>query len=112
MNHVLRHHWTVAMFRALHPTVGFWLADRLSGVLADNTKDHGVLARAAAAQQVYARDLLARRHDVSLVVLAHTHRPALEVLPDGRVYLNPGAWLDGGRYAVVGRETVELKQFV
>ena len=52
-----------------------------------------------------------RRRDLGLVILAHTHRPALERLPDGRAYLNPGAWLDGYRYAVVTKETIELKQF-
>ena len=43
--------------------------------------------------------------------MAHTHRARLERLPDGRAYLNPGAFLDGGRYAVVTRETVELRSF-
>jgi UDP-2,3-diacylglucosamine pyrophosphatase LpxH len=51
------------------------------------------------------------RPDLELVILAHTHRPALERLPDGRTYLNPGAWIDGYRYAVVTRESVELRQF-
>jgi hypothetical protein len=43
--------------------------------------------------------------------MAHTHRPALVKREDGRVYLNPGAFLDRGRYAIVTKETVELKQF-
>ncbi len=30
---------------------------------------------------------------------------------DGRAYLNPGAWLDGYRYAVVTGDKVELRQF-
>jgi UDP-2,3-diacylglucosamine hydrolase len=111
LHHVLRHRWTVSAFRALHPALGFWLADRLSGVLADNTKDAAVLDRAAAAQVEYAQGVLARRPEVELVVLAHTHRPACITLADGRVYLNPGAWLDGGRYAVVGRDGVRLEQF-
>lgn len=111
LHHVLKHRVTVATFRALHPALGFWLADRLSVALADNTKDVAVLERAQAAQAAYARELLARRPEVELVVLAHTHRPALERLHDGRVYLNPGAWLDGRRYAVVTHETVALEQF-
>jgi len=111
LHHVLKHRFTVATFRALHPAVGFWLADRLSTVLADNTKDAAVLERASAAQAAWATALLERRPEIDLVVLAHTHRPALQRLGDGRVYLNPGAWLDGHRYAVVTRDDVVLRQF-
>ena len=37
---------------------------------------------------------LSERPELALVILAHTHRPRLESLPGGRMYLNPGAWLD------------------
>lgn len=108
---LLRQPVTVAAFRLLHPAVGFWIADRLSGTLADSTKDAKVLDRAAAAQMAYALALLARRPELSLVVMSHTHRPRLEVLADGRAYLNPGAFLDGGRYAVISHEGVTLCRF-
>lgn len=108
---VLRQPLTVAAFRLLHPALGFWIADRLSGTLADNTKDAAVLDRAEAAQAAYARALLARRPELSLVVMAHTHRPRLDVQPGGRAYLNPGAFLDGGRYAVIRGEDVTLCTF-
>lgn len=108
---LLRQPATVAVFRALHPSVGFWIADKLSGTLADSTKDAAVLDRAEAAQAAYAEALLERRPELSLVVMAHTHRPRLERRPDGRAYLNPGAFLDGGRYAIVTKTTVELKTF-
>ncbi|HXF94783.1 MAG TPA: UDP-2,3-diacylglucosamine diphosphatase, partial [Gemmatimonadales bacterium] len=111
MHRVTRHPVTIALFRALHPSLGFWLADKLSGTLADNTRDPAVLDRAARAQTRFARDLLARRPELSLVVLAHTHRPTLDTLPDGRAYLNPGAWLDGGRFAIVSPDGVELRTF-
>jgi UDP-2,3-diacylglucosamine hydrolase len=111
MHRVTRHPITIWAFRMLHPTIGFWIADKLSGTLADNTRDRAVLDRAAAAQKEWARELLARRTDLSLVIMAHTHRPVIERLPDGRTYLNPGAFLDGGRYAVVTGDSVELKQF-
>lgn len=111
VHRILKHRWTITVFRALHPDLGFWIADRLSGTLADSTKDRAVLDRAAEAQERWANDLLDRRPDLSLVVLAHTHRPRLVVRPDGRTYLNPGAFLDGGRYAVVTEKGVELLQF-
>ena len=111
MHRVTRHPATVRVFRALHPDLGFWIAHRLSGTLADSTRDPAVLDRAARAQAQYAADLLRRRPDLGLVILAHTHRPALERLDGGRAYLNPGAFLDGGRYAVVTADNVELKAF-
>ena len=67
--------------------------------------------RAERAQARYAEDLLARRPDLELVILAHTHRPALSQLPNGRAYLNPGAFLDGYRYGVVTKNDVELQTF-
>jgi UDP-2,3-diacylglucosamine hydrolase len=111
MHRLTRHPATIGLFRALHPDLGFPLADRLSRRLGDHTRDGSVLDRAAQAQALFARALLARRPELGLVILAHTHRAALERQPDGRAYLNPGAWLDGYRYAVVTKETVELKQF-
>jgi UDP-2,3-diacylglucosamine hydrolase len=108
---LLKQRATVAVFRAFHPTVGTWIAHKLSGTLADSTKDRAVLDRAEAAQAVYAKDVLRRRADLSLVVMAHTHRPRVDRLADGRAYVNPGAFLDGGRYAIITREAVELKTF-
>ena len=111
MHRVLRHRVTVAVFRVLHPTIGFWIADLFSRHLADSTKDRAVLDRAAAAQRKWAAEFLERHPAVQLVIMAHTHRPVVDRLPDGRAYLNPGAFLDGGRYAVITPEAVELKQF-
>ena len=111
MHRFTRHPLTVAVFRILHPSIGFWIADLFSRHLADNTKDRAVLDRAAAGQRKGAADFLERHPAVQLVIMAHTHRPVIDRLPDGRAYLNPGAFLDGGRYAVITPETVELKQF-
>ena len=111
MHRVTRHAVTIRAFRMLHPDAGFWIAHQLSRKLADNTRDRAVLDRAERAQGQYAERLLARRPDLELVILAHTHRPALAQLPNGRAYLNPGAFLNDGRYAIVTRDNVELKTF-
>jgi len=111
MHRVTRHAATIGLFRALHPDVGFWIAHQLSRKLADKTRDRAVVDRAERAQARYAEELLARRPDLKLVILAHTHRPALSQLPNGRAYLNPGAFLDGYRYAVVTKNDVELQTF-
>lgn len=108
---ILQHRLTARVFGALHPTLGFWVAGKLSGGLRDHTRDPAMEARAARAQSAYATALLERRPDLQLVVLAHTHRPALELRPDGRGYLNPGAFLDGGRYALVTGTKIELREF-
>ena len=70
-----------------------------------------MLDRAAAAQRKWAADFLGAHPAVQLVIMAHTHRPMLDQRPDGRTFLNPGAFLDGGRYAVITADAVELKQF-
>jgi UDP-2,3-diacylglucosamine hydrolase len=111
LHHVTRHRITNAAFRALHPTVGFWVADKLSGPLGDHTRDRAVLDRAEAAQAAYAGGMLAQRPELGLVVLAHTHRARLDVRPDRRAYLNPGAFLDGGRYALVTEDGVTLERW-
>jgi UDP-2,3-diacylglucosamine hydrolase len=108
---LLQHRLTARVFGAIHPTIGSWIADKLSGTLADHTRDPRVIERAMQSQAAYAEQLLVQRPAVDLVVMAHTHRPALVKREDGRVYLNPGAFLDRGRYAIVTKETVELKQF-
>jgi UDP-2,3-diacylglucosamine hydrolase len=111
LHRITRNPAAVGLFRALHPTIAFWLVHLMSRALGDTTRDPAVLDRAERAQADFARRLLERRPELGLVILAHTHRPRVDALPDGRVYLNPGAWLDGGRYAVVTREAVELRTF-
>jgi UDP-2,3-diacylglucosamine hydrolase len=111
MHRFTRHPATVAVFRLLHPTIGFWIADLFSRHLADNTKDSAVLDRASTAQRGWAADFLSKHPEVGLVIMAHTHRPMVDRLPDGRAYLNPGAFLDGGRYAEITANGIELKQF-
>lgn len=111
MHRFTRHPITIAVFRVLHPTIGFWIADLFSRHLADNTKDRAVLDRASTAQRRWAAEFLGRRPDVEIVIMAHTHRPVVDRQPDGRSYLNPGAFLDGGRYAIITTGGVELKQF-
>lgn len=108
---ILRSRVTRAVFHAIHPDIAFWIAKRLSGHLADSTRDAAALDRAAKAQAEWARGLLQRERDLELVILGHTHRPALEEVERGRFYLNSGAWMDGYRYAVVTRERVELLRF-
>jgi len=111
MHRVTRWPFTAAAFRWLHPDLGLALVERLSGRLGQQTRDGEVLARAADAQLTWARGFLLREPTVDVLVLGHTHRPALEQVEAGRWYLNPGAWCDGYRYALVGPDGPALRVF-
>jgi len=110
MHAVTRFRPTAAVFRWLHPDVGMPLVGALSGVLGDRTRTEAEIARAAADQAQFARAYLAQHPDVEGLVLAHTHRAALERVGP-QWYLNPGAWFDGGAYAVVSAEGPALHRF-
>lgn len=110
-------HWltgrrlTRTVFRWIHPDLGYPLIEWGAGRLADSTRTADVLAAAAEAQRAWARRLLQRQPDLALVVLSHTHRPALDQVEPGRWYLNPGAWIAGHRYAVVTEDGPALRRF-
>ena len=111
MHRITRNRVTIAAFRSLPPDFGFWLVDRLSGKLADSTRDAAVLDRAAAAQAAWADARMREEPSLGLLIMGHTHRTALREVAPQRWYLNPGAWLDGLKYAVAGNRSVELKTF-
>lgn len=111
MHRVTRWRLTAGLFRWVHPDAGLRLVDRLSGALAQRTREGAVLDRAAGAQAAWAHAFLAREPDVDLLILGHTHRAALEPAGPKRWYLNPGAWCDGCRYAVVTADGPDLRAF-
>ena len=111
LHRVFGHPVTSGIYHLIHPDVGLWLVDRMSGVLADSTTDPAVIDAAAARQQEWARRLLLAEPDVSLLVMGHTHRAAAVEVAPGRWYANPGAWMSGQCYAVAGSAGVELRQY-
>ncbi len=111
MHRVTRWPVTAALFRWLHPDLGFRLVDLMSRTLADQTRDPAALDRAAASQEDFARAYLEAHADVDLVVLGHTHRPALVQVGSGRWYVNPGAWMEGGSYALITSAGPTLETF-
>ena len=111
MHHITKNPLTVRTWRALHPDLGFWLVDKMSRVLGDTTRDPAVLARAAEWQKQWAANRLGEDPDLGAVVMAHTHRPALEEPTPGQIYLNPGAWMEGYRYGVLTDEGGTLATF-
>src|SRR5262249_60349347 len=97
--------------RSLPPGLGFPLVHRLSGMLGEHGRRGPGVASAAARQRFWAERQLAAQSSVELLVMGHTHRAAVVEVGPGRYYLNPGAWFDGYRYALVTRNAVELRQF-
>ncbi len=111
LHRVTSHRLTIGAFRLVHPDLACWAVDRLSGVLGDATRDPGVLEAAARRQRAWAVEALRREPALDLVVMGHTHVPAAEEVEPGRWYLNPGAWREGYRYAVIEAGAVRLAAF-
>jgi UDP-2,3-diacylglucosamine hydrolase len=99
------------IYQSLHPEVGFPLVHRLSAKLGEHGLQGPSVDAAAARQRSWAEQQLREHPAVELLVLGHTHRAALVEAAPGRHYLNPGAWFDDFRYAVVAKDRVELRQF-
>jgi len=111
LHRLLRHDSVVTLYRALHPDLGLWLVDRLSGYLGDRERTPAEVAASAARQESWARQRLIEDPTLSLLAMGHTHRAvAIETEP-GRRYVNPGAWFDGYRYAVVDETGARLERF-
>jgi UDP-2,3-diacylglucosamine hydrolase len=111
MHRLTRNRTGLAFFRAIPPDLSFHLIDRMSSHLADATRDAAVLDRAAAAQQAWATGALGADPGLALIVMGHTHRPAVHEPFPGRRYCNPGAWMDGYRYAIARRDGIELRHY-
>ena len=109
---VTAHPVTARLFRFIHPDVSFWMVRRMSRYLAARKNDENLTMRAAAAQERFAVDMLTDRPGIDLAILGHTHYPALRRVNDRQWYLNPGAWLDGYKYAVITDTGPELRAFV
>ena len=105
------HPATSAAFSLLHPDLGLWLVRRLAPFLSEPELTPEILAANAARQLAYARRTLAASPGTTTLVMGHTHVPALEECAPGQYYVNPGTWLDGGRYAVISASAPELRQF-
>jgi UDP-2,3-diacylglucosamine hydrolase len=111
LHRIINHPVTSAVYRTLHPDLGFRLVEMLSPRLGDEGADEARLETAGAQQRAWAADLLARERELGMVIMGHTHRAELSRTGTGGTYLNPGAWFDGLRYAVVREDGAELRQF-
>ena len=85
--------------------------DALSPHLGDHTPDEATLRDGAVRQRAWAAGLLSAEPALGLVIMGHTHWAELAELFPSRAYLNPGAWFDGYRYALVTETGAELREF-
>lgn len=108
---VVGHPLTSAAFGLLHPDLGFRLVDRCSFLLS-RPQAPAERLRYAAGQRAWAEARLSTDPSIDLLVMGHSHVPALTEPVPGKFYLNPGAWLDDGNYAVVTPESLELRRFI
>jgi UDP-2,3-diacylglucosamine hydrolase len=111
LHRVISHPITAAAYRSLHPDRGFRIVERLAPSLGDKGHGETAMADAAARQQEWATQTLREDSTADLIIMGHTHRPALIELEQDRWYLNPGAWFEGCRYAVVTEDSAELQHF-
>jgi UDP-2,3-diacylglucosamine hydrolase len=111
MHRITRHPATIATWRALHPDLGFWVVDKMSRVLGNTTRDPKVLETVSARQRDWAARRLEEDPTLGGIVMGHTHRPAMEEIYPGRTYVNPGAWMDGYKYAVITETGARLDSF-
>jgi UDP-2,3-diacylglucosamine hydrolase len=109
--HILKTPAVISTFRLLHPDFAHRIADAMGSHLGNTEVDPAVLDAASERQAAWARARLATDPNVDVVVMGHTHRPWSSTPAPGKVYFNPGAFLDGYKYGVVTEKGCELKQF-
>ncbi len=97
---IVSHRATSALYRLIHPDLGLPLADVAAPLLGGPPATGERRRRHTADQRSWAERALERDPTLDLLVMGHTHEPALLRRPDGREYVNPGAWAEGYRYAV------------
>jgi UDP-2,3-diacylglucosamine hydrolase len=98
---ILRGRLTIWAFGWLHPDLGAWLARRVSQTeyrIGGPTDHEKTRAREL---EKWARQHLVENRSLDLVVLAHTHVPALEEVEPRRWYANAGDWLNHRTYLVL-----------
>jgi UDP-2,3-diacylglucosamine hydrolase len=101
----------IGLYRFLHPDLGFWIADKMGHNLDYGTRNPDAVTAAANRQQRWAVETLEADPALGAIVMGHTHREAAVEVAPGRWYLNPGAWLDGHRYALLDGNGATLHRF-
>lgn len=103
---IMRHPVAIKAFRMLHPDWSSRLAHGSSNASRTyRARDEGRGLRS------YAKDQLAKKKDLDLLVYGHSHVPALERMESGGIFANAGSWLDAPTFLRLTDEVVELRQW-
>ena len=111
LQRIVGHPVTSLTYRWLHPDLGVPLANAAAPFLGGGPATAAQRDRRAEEQRRWAEAAIQGDASADLLVMGHTHVPALAEVAPGRTYLNPGAWIDGLRYAVVRGADVRLLQY-
>lgn len=102
LRHFLRNPVTRWLFRWLHPDLGAWLAERVSGtrrlVDAEPMSQAGDRSSFLAA---WASGVLTRDTSIDIVATGHTHRPVVQEVVSGRYHVNCGDWVAHRSYVTI-----------
>jgi len=111
LNGILDMPLAIGTFNILPSAVGFRIAHGLGHNPEYAAAHPEVVEMAAARQLAWAERTATADPSFDTLIMGHTHREALREVVPGRWYVNPGAWLDGQRYAVVDDSKIELARF-
>ena len=106
LRRVIRHPWSIRVFRALHPDFGTRLATGSSHASRTYMPGDG-----DAGLRAIAHSELARRPELELLVYGHSHVRRLERVGGGGIYANPGTWMEAPSFLRVTPERVELRRW-
>ena len=112
MHRLVSHGWTSRGFAFIHPDLGLALVDHLRPVLSnESSRSPAEKQRRADRQREWVAARMKADPGPALIVMGHTHVPAVVELEPGRWYVNPGAWFEEYRYARTGDAGPELHRF-
>jgi UDP-2,3-diacylglucosamine hydrolase len=109
--HVLKNPAAAATFRLLHPDFACRIVDRMTTHLGNTVVDPAILQAASERQAAWARGRFGAQPELGMIVMGHTHIASRQEMGEGKLYLNPGAWLDGFKYGVVTAGGAELRNY-
>ncbi|MEX1998423.1 MAG: UDP-2,3-diacylglucosamine diphosphatase [Gemmatimonadales bacterium] len=95
---VVRWRPVIGLVRWMHPDIMHGMVQRFAHRLTGREEQRDTVAQT---QRAWATAALGAPDAPDVLVLGHSHVAVAEEVTPGRWYVNPGAWMDGGCYAVV-----------
>ncbi len=99
---VLRSPLTRGVFHWIHPDVGAWLADRVSGTRRELEADPGERSEGRSGYlEEWAREMLEEDAAIDIVATGHAHVPLVREVFPGRFHVNSGDWVVHRSYVTI-----------